>query len=406
MPFHAFLSVWAGSIIGHQALIQSWKELLAVIIVALSLTIILKDPQRLQRFRNPLFYFIGGFIAIGLLVTLIARPNLTAAIFGIKTDIEFLVLFGVAFLVAERKPLTSMTKIILVTSALVAVIGILLSFVLAPDFLKLFGYGPNTILPYRLIGPQSFGIRTPSTLGGPNQFGAFLILPLCLSVAMMVKRWRWWQIPLTLVLVGGIAVSYSRSAWLGAAIGVLMILLALVRSKRALLVIVIILGVIGTSAIYFSFNTIKNSDLSYYLLHQSTDAQYSSNSTTQHETAFSLALTTLKRHPWGFGLGSSGPASFHGGVANIPENYYLQLALETGVIGLLAFLGIIGVLGWRLFRERHRSLIALALFGALVGLSVENLFLHGWADSSTAFVFWIMAGSYVGSLREGETHGE
>lgn len=407
MPFHAFLSVWAGSVLGHQTLVQSWKEVLAIILAMLSPGIVLRNPQTIKRFRNPLFYAIGTFVGVALIVTLIARPNLTAAIFGIKTDIEFLVLFSIAYLVSSKVFVTRLAKIILVTGAITAGIGILLSFVLAPDFLKIFGYGPDTILPYRLIGPESFGIRTPSTLGGPNQFGAFLILPLCMSVALMVRRWRWWQIPLTLTLVGGIAASYSRSAWLGAAIGVVVILLALVKSKRMLLALVIALIAVGSSVAYFSFNTIKNSDLSFYLLHESSIAEFSSNSTAQHEAAFSAALSSLVEHPWGSGLGSSGPASFHGGLANIPENYYLQLAVETGIIGLMAFLGIIVILGRQLYLDRNKSFIALALFGGLIGISVENLFLHGWADSSTAFVFWILAGAYVGSRSGGITrHGK
>ena len=405
MPFHAFMSVWAGSVLGHQTLIQSWKEVLAITLTVFSVVLVVKNPKLLERFKQPLFYAVGAFIAVALIVTLIARPNLTAAIFGIKTDIEFLILFCVAFLVTNKNLLTRLSKTTLVTAAIVAGIGISLSYLLAPDFLKFFGYGPDTILPYRLIGPEAFGIRTPSTLGGPNQFGAFLILPLCMSVAMMIKRWRWWQAPLTLVLIGGIAASYSRSAWLGAAIGILVILLALVKSKRILLGTVIALIILVTSAAYFSFNTIKNSNLSFYLLHESNVAEFSSNSTAQHEAAFSVAITSLVEHPWGSGLGSSGPASFRGGLANIPENYYLQLAMETGIIGLLAFLSIIVILGRQLYLDRNKSIIALALFGGLIGLSVENLFLHGWADSSTAFVFWILAGAYIGFRRAGVTNG-
>ncbi len=401
MPFHAFLSVWAGSVFGHQALIQSWKEVLAIILTVLAVALIIKQPERLQQFRNPLFYAIGAFVIVAAVVTIIARPNVTAAVFGLKTDIEFLVLFGLAYLVADKQLSTRLTKIVLTTGVIVAVIGLLLSFVLEPNFLKLFGYGPNTILPFRLIGPQSFGIRTPSTLGGPNQFGAFLILPLCLSVAMMIKRWRWWQPALTLILLGGIGASYSRSAWLGAAVGILVILLSLVKTKRVLLALSIAVVALASAATLLSYRTINNSDLSYYLLHQSTNVEFSSNSTTQHGTAFSAAIASLAANPWGSGLGSAGPASFHGGPANIPESFYLQLALETGLIGVMAFLGIICVLGWRLFTYRRHSLIALALFGALVGLSVENLFLHGWADSSTAFVFWIVAGAYLGTQKKG-----
>lgn len=404
MPFHAFLSVWAGSVIGHQALIQSWKEVLTLILTVVAIIIIIKSPEARERLKQPISYAIGAFTIVSLVITLIARPNLTAAVFGIKTDLEFLLLFVIALLVADSKFLTRLVKLSLITAAVTAGIGILLSFVLEPDFLKIFGYGPNTILPFRLIGPQSFGIRTPSTLGGPNQFGAFLILPLCITVAMMLKRWRWWQVPLTLLLVGGLVTSYSRSAWLGAVIGIIVILLALVKTKRVLLAIVISLVVVASGAAYLSFNTIKNSDLSFYLLHESNVAQFSSNSTSQHGAAFLDAVNSFKARPLGSGLGSAGPASFHGGLANIPENFYLQLALETGVIGLLAFVSVILILGWKLFKNRHQSFFALALIGSLIGLSIENLFLHGWADSSTAFVFWILAGAYLGSISKGQTN--
>jgi hypothetical protein len=50
----------------------------------------------------------------------------------------------------------------------------------------------------------------------------------------------------------------------------------------------------------------------------------------------------------------------------------------------------------RQFVRCRRQMAAPGLIGALVGLSLVNLVLHGWADASTAFVFWIMAGVVIG----------
>jgi len=92
----------------------------------------------------------------------------------------------------------------------------MLIFLLPPDFLTHFGYGPSTILPFQHIAMGTNVLRFPGTLGGPNQLGTYLILPLCLSLIYAVKyrkRLLW------LLLAGGIIcliATQSRGAWLGA----------------------------------------------------------------------------------------------------------------------------------------------------------------------------------------------
>ena len=105
MPFHAFLSVWLGSLVGHQNLIQAWKEILTMLLVLGTVIWLSQQPSslRFRRFKEPTVYFSALFIGIALIVTVLARPGLTAAIFGLKTDVEFLILFAVALAVGNKR---------------------------------------------------------------------------------------------------------------------------------------------------------------------------------------------------------------------------------------------------------------------------------------------------------------
>jgi hypothetical protein len=139
----------------------------------------------------------------------------------------------------------------------------------------------------------------------------------------------------------------------------------------------------------------SSSKIQYYVLHQSNTYNSQAGSTTEHVSAFNQGLKELSAIPLGRGLGTAGPASYHSNHPFIPESYYLQIGIETGVVGLILFLAVIVQLFIQLLRCRPQK-AAPGVVGALVGLSIVNLVLHGWADASTAFVFWIFAGVVLG----------
>jgi len=400
MPFHAFLSVWLGSLTGHQAVWQSWKELLTIVMVVCGVAIIARSPNARQRLSSPLNLTILGFALASLIVTAITQPNLGGIIYGLKTDLEFLVLFVLAQLVASRELKYSLTTIVLVTGTIVAALALLLVTILPHDLLVHFGYNAKTILPFEAIDPAISAIRTPSTLGGPNQLGSFLILPVCLAVGLMIRRFRWWQPLVIATCLGGIWVSYSRIALIGVVVG--LVVAALVALPRRFIwvggIVAILLLVGGTIGVIGLSHS--PSKLQYYILHQSDPNPNNpvlgkEGSTSAHLSAFNQGLKALSTTPLGQGLGTAGPASYHSSKPFIPESYYLQIGIEAGVVGLILFLAVIAQLFVQLLRCRIQS-AAPGVIGALVGLSIVNLVLHGWADASTAFVFWIMAGVVVG----------
>jgi hypothetical protein len=392
MPFHAFFSVWFGHLIGHETLIQSWKEVVTVALVVLAVVVANRYPERLTRLMRPMNYWALAFILTSLVVTAIMRPSLTGIIFGLKIDIEFLVLFFIAQLVADDGMIRLATKLLLVTTAVVSVFGAAQAFLLPHDFLTNFGYGPQTVAPFLRVDPASPAIRILSTLGGPNQLGAYLIMPICLVIALLIRKIKWWHFLLLAAMLITLEHSYSRSAWIGA-VAAVFVTIALILPKRHVAYFSVITVLLAVVLIQVSIGYINRGGggLQYILFHVRASSQSIAGSDAQHVSAQVAGLKAALAHPLGEGLGTSGPASKYTPTSNITEDYYLQLAIETGIAGMLAFVVFLGVVAYNLFSLRPDPM-AVALCGGLVGISVVNFLLHGWADSSLAFVYWILAG--------------
>ncbi len=397
MPFHAILSVALGHFLGHQSLWQSWKEIVLVIAGIMTVIVLRREPHRLRRLRHPAAYLSVGFVLVGLIVTVVMRPPLTPAIFGLKTDAEFLLAFLLAWLVGEPGLMSRAARIMLISSGGVIAFGLLQIYVLPANWLAHLGYGPTTIMPYELVDPAVHAIRILSTLGGPNQLGSFLILPLCAAIWGMLWRFRWWQ---PLYAIAGLIVlwhTYSRSALLGLAAGIV-ILLMLRAARPWRLPILLGATIIAAVTLQILITGAGQSKLQYYVFHQTVRQTGIDASSTLHALALDQGYALAKQHPLGLGLGSAGPASFRSAHPVIPEDYYLQIAIETGVIGLLLLCAAQVATAWRLWQIGRQSLLAPPLVAAMAGLAVINIFLQGWADSSTALVYWSLAGLTLGAF--------
>lgn len=396
MPFHAFLSVWMGSLTGYQAVWQSWKELVALLLTGAAILYILKRPKVLKRLQHPMFYVLGGYTAISLLVTMATQPAFVAALYGVKTNLEFLVLFVISYLIGSQRLRTMALKIVIATGGVVIGFSLLQLFVLPPDFLRLFGYNQETILPYQLVDPAVEAIRISSTLGGPLQLGSFLLIPLSIMFAKLLQQPRWWQV---IYLIAGLVAlwgSHTRSAWLGLAVAVAIIgILRLPKPWR----LPSLLAVVTTGALVLQLLITNASfgNLQYYLFHGSLQDTGIVTSTDQHAQAVERGVQLIQEQPLGYGLGSAGPASYQTAQPLIPESYYLQLGIEIGLIGAGLFIVFIALVGLQLLQIGKRDWLAYGMLGSLGGISVFNFFLHGWTDSSTAMVFWILTGILIGS---------
>jgi putative inorganic carbon (HCO3(-)) transporter len=235
-------------------------------------------------------------------------------------------------------------------------------------------------------GPDHFAIlggrfyRAYGTFEQPNPYAGYLglMLPLALGSAWGTMA-SWWEskrvneaprlpIPHFLIysipavgMLAALGMSWSRGAWLGfgAAVGVMA--LALPRQARwgLLLVAVLVVGGLGLYATGLLPESIvaRLTDFAQDVRFEDVrgvginDANYAIVERLAHWQA---GLEMFRYNLWtGVGIGCYEPAYSQFALINWPialghaHNYYLNLAAETGLIGLLAYLILWGAVFWR-----------------------------------------------------------
>ena len=461
LPLHPFLSTWLTSLAPPQAgfVISAWKELILSLAAMLGLLWLLWRGEGLR--WRVLDVLIIAFVLLSLLSGVLFTgdgypQNLAQVVWGAKYGLFFFVIFAIVrqlrFSPQQKRFLVGCA---LVPAALVIGFGFVQKVILPETFLIPFGYnseygiteaGQGLSYCHKIenrITHEEF-CRAQSTLSGPNQFGAYLliVLPLLLFLAP-VQRSVWLRTLLTVVLVFGVATlffTWSRSAWIGmlAAMAMLFIItatrpgvaiaylttfglgvlalfapalaiehwdelkpIALTAAVAALVVLCIFLlrnwprrdfprvpalvfpfflgGLVAVRAFFdtFFWNIILRP-----------------SSTQGHWERWGDGVYYMLQYPWGLGLGDAGPASARfarpGETGFLPESWYLQVGLESGVLGLLLFLAIIVLVGLELYRRHTPTAHALLL--ALIGISTACLFLHSWESAAVALTFWLLAG--------------
>ncbi len=242
-------------------------------------------------------------------------------------------------------------------------------------------------------------------MGNPNRLGMLLasLLPLALTLAWARHRW-WgycWRIPTVLVLVLGLALTYSRGCWIGALAG-LLFSSSLAGNKRFWLQLaatglaVLLLAHCLPGAVSRARAAFKDGGahiparvvfwqgaLDVIGDHPLLGVGYGvENSRTAQKLAFRLHY---KDSP---GIQAPPPAHAH--------NVVLERLVQVGALGLLTYLWILSVSFRHLWRVHARSsdprerVLARAVLGALVGLLVAGMFDAPLVHSRIALTFWML----------------
>jgi hypothetical protein len=411
IPFHAFLTVWGSSIFGHYIALRLWKEVLLVICIIGVLYLIVTDHKiRTHTLSRRLVWLILAYMLLNVVWGLLALNQhdvtLKALGYGLIINLRFLAFFLVTWAVALRMSrLRSHWQWMVYWPAIgVAAFGLLQIFVLPHDFLRHFGYGSMTILPFETINHNTHYIRIASTLRGANPLGAYLVIPISLLVVLLLgKRRTWLQAGFLLELLVVLFFTFSRSAWVGALLSIGVILLLSVHTRPAKRVTVaVIAGLVllgaGLTAVFHQSPRFEN-----FVFHTQKHSAVVQTSNEGHLSALQNGATDLERQPLGHGPGTAGPASVYntGHQPRIAENYFIQITQETGWLGFGLFVLINAGVGYLLWLRRNDPL-ALSLFASLIGLTFINLLSHAWADDTLAYVWWGLAGVAMAPNRKAE----
>lgn len=246
--------------------------------------------------------------------------------------------------------------------------------------------------------------RVDSFFNNPNTFAQILVLLLPLCCALFLCSRRWWTKALAgltvLVGVGALLTTYSRASWVGMAAAVLLFCFLVNRKS------IFFLLLLALAAVPFLPESILNRILSIF---SGTDGSIDSRF-----PIYRAGLLVFRDH-WfmGVGLGDeittaalSGTDyySFASGFRFVHyHNTLLQILVERGLVGLLAFLGTL-IWGAKEGLQRtvaHKDLrypVCGAIAG-LVGMLVCGMGDYIWYYPRAMMLFWFVFGILLAAAR-------
>jgi putative inorganic carbon (HCO3(-)) transporter len=318
--------------------------------------------------------------------------------YGVLDDARFPLFFVVCTALALRDNWLRQhwRPLVLLPAALVVLFALLQIFVLPHNVLQHFGYGPNTIPIVQTVNSNAHYVRAQSTLRGANPLGAYLVLVIAILAALFLKskamRTKAIYGSSGLLTLIALYLTYSRGAWIGAALVLGACLLAVIKTKRTaefVMLGVLLLAVVA-SVVTLSFR--HNAHFENVIFHSSPHT-VATTSDQNHSSALRAGIHDVIHDPLGRGPGTAGPASVYNydRPARDPENYFVQIGQELGWLGLVLFILINVVLAQVLWQARREPL-ALALFASLIGISFVGLVSEVWTDDTLCYVWWGLAG--------------
>ncbi len=403
LPFHAFLTTWAGSTFGHIDVFRIWKELLIFILAVKAIYIVVLDKQLRKRLIGSIIFRLTLlYLVITILRTISGyysgSVNAEAAIYGLLANLRYLAFFYVVMIVASKtKILKKFWAYALLGPAMIVIIfGVMQKLLLANDFLSNFGYSKSTIPALHTVDSKDTYMRVQSTLRGPNPLGAYLTLILTAVIALGIKvKNRRKQVLLSIFFGLGIFVmffSFSRSAWLGTFVSLAVFGWLSFSNMRSKMVVVYGALMIMTLFIGFVYIGQNNDFIQNTVFHSDENSVSPTSSNENRQSGIITGLNDVYNHPLGQGAGSAGPASTRNDKpAKISENYFIQIAQEVGIFGVITLLAIHVFVALELYRRRSDNL-ALILFSSFCGIVVINMVSHAWMDDTLSVLWWGLAG--------------
>jgi putative inorganic carbon (HCO3(-)) transporter len=261
----------------------------------------------------------------------------------------------------------------------------------------LYQYATHVPMPAHWVDVHEADIRTRaySIIENPNGLGAFLLMGTLLSLSLALTKGlrglqRGTMAVACVVQLAGVAVTFSRGAWLGLGAGIVVLI---VMAHRRYLAPLVAAGVLGwfvapqqfTGRLTFAFSS------TYITKSLEAGRLY----------VWKVALQDIAAHPFfGLGLGTFGGTSavtFGYGRLWV-DNFYLQLGAEGGLILLVLFLWILLRAAKGLVKSHGmapdpfwRALTA-GVFGSFIAVAVANMTASVWETLVVGVGFWFLAG--------------
>jgi hypothetical protein len=272
-----------------------------------------------------------------------------------------------------------------VTMAIVA--GVVVSSVIASiiGILGYFNMIPNAQV-YALYG------RATGTFKDPNVFGPSLVFPaLYMAQRLAFRSWRemWWSLPVLVILLLGLFLSFSRGAWIDFAMATVIFFsvcyaTADAREKgRMLRFFFMLLGILTIAVLWvLSIPGVRKLFLLRFQLVQNYDTGEGGRLDNML-AAFMMAL----KHPLGIG-----PYQWPLISGLMPHNTYVNVFVSGGVLSLIGFSGLMLLTLWVGFRTIKLRPPVYEVYVAALGVFAGHVFQNFQIDTNHWRHLYIVGG--------------
>ncbi len=211
--------------------------------------------------------------------------------------------------------------------------------------------------------------------------------------------------------------SQGRGPWIGLLVALFILMIGLVNSRhRWLATAMLALGtttIVGLAAFFNPALLQRFTTFTHLASDESVNLRF---------VYYRAALRAIADHPMvGIGFenfknsyphyrGPDDTYFFSNIIPTMVHNGYLETALNNGIAALLLYLGLVGVVLFRLAKELKnakdpaRRDLLLCFFAALCAYLIQDL--SGWLDLALAAIFWTMLGLAANQTRQPSSLGE
>lgn len=425
LPFHSLVIAVMFGFLGMDAglvrRVAAWKEAAIVLLLFWALIRTLSGRARYAPIVATDF-LVTCLIGLALISMIVADPVLHAGIpigaqlLGFRDAVFFMLLYYVGRSMPELAESDIVLKHAYYIALVVSIIGILERIFVTPemlvllgvasymnDFLGLAAYTSDNVwgLPANYWTDMGgIAVRRAGSVFLHSQGFAlpFLFLMPAASAWMLNRKSRHgFLVSLGYVVIwGGLLVSITRVTTVICVMQVVLFYLMMRRPEWALGSVVTTLSLVAVTAVvvpgvlHFAWQTLS----------------WQTGSGTTHLKDWGEGALAFFEQPWGHGLGTtdSAPLRFLRQPVS-SDNLYLTYGVQLGLLGLLAFVAMLGTILVRSWRSvwvapsdnerRYLAVVALATFGILLNGSTSMVF----SSNVLAYVYFLCAGGAMTAVQ-------
>ncbi|MCK5811969.1 MAG: O-antigen ligase family protein [Clostridiales bacterium] len=324
------------------------------------------------------------FIVVNLFVLLANTTYIEVGLEGFRAVTTNLLWFFLVFsLIKDDKGAKKVLPFIISATVIIALFGV-------------YQYVAGVEMPASWVDSAELGVRTRafSVVQSPNVLGAIMTLASMISLGLFFYEEKiinkFFYALSFLIMVACLVFTLSRGAWIGFALAILVFVI--IKDKR------FILPIAALGIIVILFIPAISSRVLYMI-----SPEYLFSSLTGGRAMRWINGFALFQDNWllGVGLGHFGGAvamhyPYHFPEAFYMDNYFLKIAVESGILGFLSFFTLITVTLSSIFKhtklakDKKEFNILLGIFSGLLGVSIHCFFENIFEVPGMIVFYWMI----------------